>query len=67
MSEEQKRDAPWWVYVIVIVGANLGKNQFMPEDSSWTLTAISTLATIAVAFAVVKVVSMAVLGGRAKS
>lgn len=67
MSEEQRRDAPWWVYVIVIVGANLAKNQFMPEDTSWTITAVSTLATIAVAFAVVKGVSMAVLGRRADS
>lgn len=54
-NTEKKPQAPWWVYVIVIVAANLGKQQLMPEDASFALTAGTTVATIAVAYALVSV------------
>jgi hypothetical protein len=44
--ERSSRWAPWWVYALVIVPANLGKEQFL-ADSHWSLRAVLT-ATIVV-------------------
>ena len=46
--EQSSRWAPWWVYVLVIAPANLGKEQLLPNDTAWWLRAALT-ATIVVA------------------
>lgn len=57
MSEvETQKHAPWWVYVVLIIGANLGKQQLMPEDAGVVLTAGSTIVTIAVTYWLITVV-----------
>lgn len=61
---EGKRWAPWWVYVLVIVPANLGKQRLLPEDASTALTAASTLVTIGGLFLLVTVVYRAMAGQR---
>jgi hypothetical protein len=40
--EQSNRFAPWWVYVLVIVPANLAKEQLLPSDASWPLRAALT-------------------------
>lgn len=68
MSEKpQQKHAPWWVYVIVVVGANLGRQQFMPEGTSWAVNAAATLVTIGVCIALVTVGYRFVAGRRTDS
>jgi hypothetical protein len=50
------RWAPWWVYVLVIAPANLGKQELLSGNSPWWLTALSTAALVAVGIAVVTAV-----------
>jgi len=50
------RWAPWWVYVLVIAPANLGKQELLPGDASWWLAAVSTAAIVALGIAVVTAV-----------
>ena len=45
--------APWWVYVAVIAPANVGKEQFLPDDTGWLLRAGLTAAILIVGVAVV--------------
>jgi hypothetical protein len=33
------RWAPWWIYVLLIVPANLGKEQLLPGDAAWWMRA----------------------------
>jgi hypothetical protein len=51
-EERSSRWAPWWIYVLVIVPVNLGKEQVLPDDTAWWLraglTAIIVVAGIAV-------------------
>jgi hypothetical protein len=47
--------APWWVYVLVIVPVNLGKQQLLP-DAAWWLVVASTAATVLVGIAVISAV-----------
>jgi hypothetical protein len=49
------RWAPWWVYALVIVPVNLGKEQFLPGDAAWWLRAALT-AIVAGRIAVVTVI-----------
>jgi hypothetical protein len=51
--------APWWTYVLVIVPANIGKEQLLPADTAWlargALTAAIVVAGIAVVTALYRV------------
>jgi hypothetical protein len=53
---QSNRWAPWWVYVLIIAPANLGKQELLPGDASWWLAAVSTAAIVVVGIAVVTVV-----------
>jgi hypothetical protein len=52
-SELAGRWAPWWVYVLVLVPVNLGKEQFLPSDAAWWLRMALTAAIVAAGIAVV--------------
>ena len=41
-AEQSSRWAPWWIYVLVIAPANLGKEQLLPADAAWWLRAALT-------------------------
>jgi hypothetical protein len=41
------RWAPWWLYVLVIAPANIGKEQLLPDDTAWWLRAMVTAALVA--------------------
>ena len=45
--------APWWVYVLVLAPANLGKEQLLPDESAWWVRAGLTAAILAVGIAVI--------------
>jgi hypothetical protein len=45
--------APWWVYVLVIVPANLVKEQLLPDDIAWFARGVSTAAVVVVGIALV--------------
>ncbi|MQA05520.1 MAG: hypothetical protein GEV07_23305 [Streptosporangiales bacterium] len=65
MSEQpQQKWAPWWVYVVIVVGANLGKQQLLPPDANWAVNAATTAATIAGTIALITVVYRAVIARR---
>ena len=54
-SEATSRWAPWWVYVLVIAPANLGKENLLSDDAWWlraVLTAAIVLGGIALVTAV---------------
>jgi hypothetical protein len=46
-ADLSSRWAPWWVYVLLIALANLGKEQLLPGDAAWWIRAGLT-ATIVV-------------------
>ncbi|MGH3022429.1 MAG: hypothetical protein ACRDNI_02125 [Gaiellaceae bacterium] len=54
--EQPSRWAPWWIYVLVIAPANLGKEQLLPADAAWWLRAGLTAAIVAAGLAVVTAV-----------
>ena len=41
---ERSRWAPWWIYALVIIPANIGKEQFLADDLAWPLRAALTTA-----------------------
>jgi hypothetical protein len=45
--------APWWTYVLVIVPANLAKEQLLPDDIAWWARGVSTAAVVVVGIALV--------------
>ena len=47
------RFAPWWIYVLVVAPANLGKEQLLPGDAAWWLRAGLTAAVVVVGVALV--------------
>ena len=53
---QSNRWAPWWVYVLVIAPANLGKQELLPGDASWWLVAVSTATIVALGIAAVTAV-----------
>lgn len=66
MSEEKKDDgkwAPWYVYVVIIVGCNLLKQQLIEGIPAVANVAI-TLVLIAVLFTVITAVYRAMRGDR---
>lgn len=44
---QQKRYPPWWVYVLVIVPANLAVKAVLPEDADFLVNGLSTVVVIA--------------------
>ena len=42
---EESRWAPWWVYVLVIAPANLGKENLLSDDA-WLMRAALTAAIV---------------------
>jgi hypothetical protein len=32
--------APWWIYAVVIVPTNLGKEQLLQSDAAWWVRAL---------------------------
>jgi hypothetical protein len=59
------RWAPWWVYVLVIAPANLGKQELLSGNSPLWLTVVSTAALVVVGIAVVTAVYRASAPARA--
>ncbi len=51
--ELSSRWAPWWVYALVIVPVNLGKEQFLAGDAAWWLRAALSTAIVAGGIAIV--------------
>lgn len=54
--ERASRWAPWWVYVLVIAPASLGKEQLLPADTDWWLRAALTTTIVAAGIALVTAV-----------
>lgn len=54
------RWAPWWVYLVIIIGANYLRKAALPEGSVPALRVTLALALSAVLFAVITVVYRAV-------
>jgi hypothetical protein len=52
-TEQSNRFAPWWIYAVVIVPANLAKEQLLSADASWLLRGALTAAIVLVGIAVV--------------
>ena len=44
--EQSNRFAPWWIYAVVIVPANLAKEQLLSNDASWLLRGGLTAAIV---------------------
>ena len=55
-SESGNRWAPWWIYLVVIAPANIGKEQLLPAESAWWLRAVLTAILVAAGIAVVTAV-----------
>jgi hypothetical protein len=55
-SDPPSRWAPWWVYVLVIAPANLGKQELLPAGADWWLVAASTALVVAAGIAAVTAV-----------
>jgi hypothetical protein len=53
---DSSRWAPWWLYVLVIVPANLGSQQALPDEAAWWLRGGLTVAVAAAGIALVSVV-----------
>ncbi len=51
--EHSNRFAPWWVYAVVLVPANLAKEQLLSADASWLLRGALTAAIIVGGIAIV--------------
>jgi hypothetical protein len=55
-AHRSSRWAPWWIYVLLIAPANLGKEQLLPADTAWwiraSLTALIVVGGIALVTAV---------------
>jgi hypothetical protein len=64
--EESSSLAPWWIYAVVIVPANLGKEQLLPGDTTWWLRAALTAAIVAAGLSVVTAVYRAGREARAR-
>jgi hypothetical protein len=62
---QSDRWAPWWVYVLVVAPANLGKQELLPGDAPWWLIAASTAAVVLAGIAVVTAVYRASSAARA--
>ncbi|MGH3040090.1 MAG: hypothetical protein ACRDLZ_11970 [Gaiellaceae bacterium] len=62
-SNPPSRWAPWWVYVLVIAPANLGKQQLLPAGADWWLVTVSTALVVAAGIAVVTAVYRASRSG----
>ena len=45
-AQQSRRWAPWWIYVLVIAPANLGKEQLLAGDAAWWLRATLTAAIV---------------------
>lgn len=58
--ELSSRWAPWWIYVLVIVPANLGKEQVLPGDAAWWLRAALTATILLGGIAIVTAIYRAV-------
>lgn len=44
---QQKRYPPWWVYVLVIVPANLAVTSVLPDDANFLTNGLCTVVVIA--------------------
>jgi hypothetical protein len=53
------RWAPWWIYVLVIAPANLGKELVLPEDAAWWLRGGLTAAIVVAGIAIVTAIHRA--------
>jgi hypothetical protein len=62
---QANRWAPWWVYLLVVAPANLGKQALLPGDTASWLTAVSTAVVVVVGIAVVTAVYRASAPARA--
>lgn len=51
--EQPSRFAPWWIYILVIVPANLAKEQLLSTEASWPLRGALTAAIVVGGIAVV--------------
>lgn len=58
------RWAPWWIYVLLIVPANLGKEQLLPGDTAWWMRAGLTATIVVGGIAVVTAVYRATRDAR---
>ena len=56
--------APWWMYAVVIVPANLGKEQLLPDDAAWWVRGVLTATIVVVGIAVVTAVYRAAFDER---
>ena len=45
-AERPSRWAPWWMYVLVIVPANIGKEALLPGDTQWLVRGALTAAVV---------------------
>ena len=45
--------APWWTYVLVIVPANVAKEQLLPDEIDWWARGAATAAIVVVGIALV--------------
>lgn len=64
-DRQSNRWAPWWLYVLVIAPANMGKQQLLPAGASWWLVAGTTAVTILAGLAAVTAVYRASQGDAA--
>jgi hypothetical protein len=51
--EQPSRWAPWWIYVLLVVPANLGKEELLPGDATWWLRAALTATVVLGGIAVI--------------
>jgi len=58
------RWAPWWVYVVIIVGANLAKQQLIEGRVPDIANVAITLAMVGVLFALITAVYRSISGQR---
>jgi hypothetical protein len=58
------RWAPWWIYVLLIVPANLGKEQLLPGDAVWWMRAGLTATILVGGIALVTAVYRAIRDAR---
>jgi hypothetical protein len=63
--EPPSRWAPWWIYALVIVPANLGKEQLLSDGAAWWLRAALTAIIVAAGIAVVTAIHRLVRDVRA--
>lgn len=63
-ADRSSRWAPWWIYVLLIVPANLGKEQFLPGDAAWWIRAGLTATIVVGGIALVTAVYRATRNAR---